>query len=580
MAVNMRKWPLQVNGVSFDPNRKGNPMADTRTGSTDVLIVGAGPVGLMLAAELQRHGATCRIVDRAPQPTDKSKAVVVHARTLEHLDHLELEQSFLAHGTTVHAVSFFVQSKRVVQLHFGGSDTRYPFVLCIPQSTTENLLGNRLAEAGLQVERRVEFIDFHQSDAGVTSRLRHASGSVEEVESRYLCGCDGSHSGVREGTGIAFTGLSYEEEWILADVQLQKNAFFARDEVSIFAEPQHFLAIFPLPGDRWRLIAVRKIADPTEAAAPATVEEFERLLLHHTGRAIPVFDPAWITPFRIGHKHADRLRAGRVFLCGDAAHIHSQVSGQGMNTGLQDAVNLGWKLGLACRGHAQPRLLDTYEEERLPVIRKVLLGTDLATRAVTLRHAVGQQTVNMLARLLMEFEPVHNYLTRTIAELSMNYRTRGYTSSFYSEHTERRAHRLRHITLPGDHAPRAPDLVILPDRKAVRLYDLLRHVGHSVVFMQGERQSDLTGDEVVGFARELHTAFEDELHFIAVRLRDTWKPTTFDFCLVEDVADEMHLAYDAETPTVYVIRPDNYIAFRSDWGNRTALIPFLNAYLR
>ena len=151
-------------------------MADERPGSTDVLIVGAGPVGLMLAAELQRYGATCRIVDRAPQPTDTSKAVIVHARMIEHLDHLGLEHTFLAGGTMVHSVSFFAQAKRVAQLDFDDSDTRYPFVLCIPQHTTENILADRLAEGGLQVERPVEFIDFRQDDGGVTSRLRHPDG--------------------------------------------------------------------------------------------------------------------------------------------------------------------------------------------------------------------------------------------------------------------------------------------------------------------------------------------------------------------------------------------------------------------
>ncbi|BAX90499.1 FAD-dependent monooxygenase [Mycobacterium shigaense] len=555
-------------------------MADERPGSIDVLVVGAGPVGLTLAAELQRYGATCRIVDRAPQPTDKSKAVIVHARMLEHFDHLELEQTFLARGTMVHSVSFFVQSKRVAQLDFVGTDTRYPFVLCIPQDVTENILGTRLADVGVHVERSVEFLDFDQDDGGVTSRLRHPDGSIEEVRTRYLVGCDGSRSTVRDKAGITFEGLAYEEEWILADVQLETD-FFVRDEASLFVELRHFLAVFPLPGDRWRLIAVRKVADPTEAAAPATVEEFETVLLKHTRRAVRVFDPIWITPFRIGHKQADRLRVGRVFIAGDAAHIHSQVGGQGMNTGLQDAINLGWKLALSVRGQAEPRLLDTYEEERLPVIRSVLWGTDLATRAFTLRRKVDQQTLNTLGRFAIGLLPVHDYLTRSISQVGINYRARGYTSPAPADGARQRqwGRRPRLVAQPGDHAPRAPHLKLLPDSPTIRLYDLLRHNGHTVVFLQGKRQTDLAGDAVVDFARELRDVFGDELHFIGVRLRDTWKASTFGFPLVHDVAAEMHKAYGATTPTVIVIRPDCYIAFRSAWQDRNTLAPFLSAYL-
>jgi 2-polyprenyl-6-methoxyphenol hydroxylase-like FAD-dependent oxidoreductase len=554
-------------------------MASSTASPADVLVVGAGPVGLMLASELQRHGAACRVVDRAPAATDKSKAVVVHARTLEHLDHLQLERKFLEQGTVVHGVSFFTEKRRVAHLSFDGAESRYPFVLCIPQSDTEALLGEHLNGLVVQIERRVDFLDFTQDAEGVTSRLKHPDGRIEEVRTKYLCGCDGSHSTVREKAGIAFIGESYEEEWILADVKIADSPF-VRDDVTIFAEPNHFFAVFPLPEDRWRLIAVRKIADPREPAASATVEEFAAMLLRDTGKALTIFDPAWITPFRIGHKHAEHISAGRIFLSGDAAHIHSQVSGQGMNTGLQDAVNLGWKLALACRARATLALLGTYEAERLPVIRKVLYGTDLATRAVTIRHAVSQQALTRFARLLIEFEPVQRYLTRNIAELAINYRAGGYVSQEYAAGSGRRAHRLRHVTLPGDHAPRAPQLATLPGRKDIRFYDLLRHTGHTAVFFQGERAPGPAATDVAAFASTLRSRFGDEIHPLAICLDDSWKPANFPFPIVEDIREEMHFAYDAELPSLYLIRPDGYIAFRSDWSDRAALMPFLETFLR
>jgi 2-polyprenyl-6-methoxyphenol hydroxylase-like FAD-dependent oxidoreductase len=527
----------------------------------DALVIGAGPVGLMLACELRRHGATCRVVDRAAGPTDKSKAVILHARTIEHLDQLALDERFVERGTALHGVSFFQGGRRLAQLRFDRIDSRHPFVLDIPQSTTEELLGDHLRMLGGEVERGVELVALEREADGVVGILRHADGRLERSRARYLCGCDGSHSKVRELTGVGFAGRPYDAEWMLADVRIEGPPL-ARDEATIYVEPRHFLAILPLPDERWRLIAVRRVGP---GGAP-TLEEFEALLRHHAGAPVRLFDPAWIAPFRIGHRHATHIRDGRAFLCGDAAHIHSQVSGQGMNTGLQDAINLGWKLALVCRGAARTELLDTYEFERLPVIKSILFGTDLATRAVTVRHAAGQHAVNALARLLLGLGPVRDYLVRNITETEINYRGGGYVSSFQVERIPR----------PGDHAPPAPHLETVPEGRPVRLYDLIRHTGHTALVLQGEREPSPPVAEVAALAQALHAGFGDEVRPLAVGLEDGWSP---DLPLVRDRGGEMHRAYGAEPASVYLIRPDGYLAFRADWPDRHALLEFLGTYL-
>jgi 2-polyprenyl-6-methoxyphenol hydroxylase-like FAD-dependent oxidoreductase len=531
--------------------------------SGEALVVGAGPVGLMLACELRRHGAGCRIVDRAPAPTDKSKAVVLHARTIEHLDHLALEQEFLEQGSSVHGVSFLQGGHRRARLRFDRIDSRYPFVLNIPQSTTERLLGDRLRALGGEVERGVELVGYDREGDGAIAVLRHADGRLEQARARYLCGCDGSRSTVRRLAGIGFAGSRYEEEWMLADVRAETPPF-ARDEVTIYAEPRQFLAVFPLPGERWRLIAVRRPAAAGEPGGPATLDELEALLRHHARRAVRLFDANWITPFRIGHRHASHLRDGPVFLCGDAAHIHSQVSGQGMNTGLQDAINLGWKLARVCRGRARPELLDTYEAERLRVIKSVLFGTDVATRAVTIRHAAGQQAVYRLARLLLGLEPVHDYLTRNISEMGINYR--------------RHRPRLRHAPGAGDHAPRAPHLRTAPGGRPVRLYDLLRHPGHTLVLLQGRRTPSPPVSEAAELVRAVQDGFGDEVRPLAVGLRDDWSAASVTFPVVHDGDGEMHDAYRAERASVVLIRPDGYLAFRTGWADRHGLLEFLDTW--
>ena len=535
----------------------------------DVLVVGAGPVGLMLASELRRHGAPCRVVDRAAAPTDKSKAVILHARTIEHLDQLGLVEEFIEGGVSLNGVSFVQGGRRRAQLRFDRVDSRYPFVLDVPQSTTERLLGDHLSALGGEVERGIELVGIEQEADGVTGLLQHVDGQLETVAARYLCGCDGSHSAVRDLTRLPFFGKRYEEEWMLADVRIEA-APFARDEATIFAEPHHFLAVFPLPDDRWRLIAVRKRADSRRRTDPPTTDEFEALLRHSSGETVRLFDPAWVTPFHIGRRRTPHLRDGNAFVCGDAAHIRSQVSGQGLNTGVQDAVNLGWKLAMVCRGMARPELLDTYEVERLPVIKKILFGTDVATRAVTVRRAAGQRLVYGIGRLFLAFQPVRDYLTRNITEIEINYRGRGYVDTTYGGNTG---------PLPGDHAPPAPRLEPVPEGRPVRLYELIRHPGHTVLILQGERTPPPPAREVADLGRALAARFGDEVRPIAVRVSDDWRPGDVAVPLVHDGGGNMHRAYSAQAASVYLIRPDGYLGFRSDWPDRHVLLEFLEAYL-
>lgn len=250
-----------------------------------------------------------------------------------------------------------------------------------------------------------------------------------------------------------------------------------------------------------------------------------------------------------------------------------------MNTGLQDAINLGWKLGLVCRGNAGSELLDTYEVERLPVIKSILFGTDTATRGVTIRHAIGQHVVNELARLLLGFEPVQDYLARNISEMEINYRGRGCLSSFYVEHADRDVSRPGGITLPGDHAPPAPHLETIPEGRRVRLYDLIRHSGHTVVLLQGQGMPSPPAVEVAELVRALDARFGDAVRPLAVRLRDDWSLRDFAVPLMHDGGGEMHDAYDAELASVYLIRPDGYLGFRADWADRHVLLEFLESYL-
>ncbi|MBX6375516.1 MAG: FAD-dependent monooxygenase [Acetobacteraceae bacterium] len=361
-----------------------------------VLVVGAGPTGLVLALALRQRGIACRLVDRATEPSRHSKALGVQARTLEVMERLGLAERFLAASLPVRAL--------VLHLNGGGAaparlvlpevHPRYPALVSLPQAETERLL---LEAGGAAPERGVEFVGLD----GAAALLRHADGREErDAGADWIVGCDGAHSAVRRAVGAAFPGERYPQRFILADCQVQG---LEPSAVQVFPTPSRTLAFIPLPDGRWRAIAVL----PPDAEVP---EEPTLTPFAQDGVRLSGLD--WYSTFRISHRMATRFRHGRVVLAGDAAHIHSPVGGQGMNIGVQDA----WSLAAAlAEGEAA---VDRWAAEREALARRVLRATDLATRMVTAQGRITVWFRNRVLRTVASRPPLVRRVVRAVAGLN------------------------------------------------------------------------------------------------------------------------------------------------------------------
>ena len=303
-----------------------------------VLISGAGPVGLTLANELVRHGIPVRIVDKSAARTDKSKALVLWSRTLELLDDAGYAEDFLSSGMAAHGTQISTGTQIVARVSFDLIDSRFAYALMIAQSETERVLEDRLAAAGVTVERTVEVTGFSDNGASVEAVLTKANGARETIQADWLVGCDGAHSTVRHGLGFAFEGSTLPSHWALADGHIEGLA--PADHLHIFWHRDGILAFFPIAGDRWRVVANLGPAKDDETHPDPTLEEINVLMARRGSPGIVMSDPVWLAAFRINERKVRDYSRGRVFLAGDAAHIHSPAGGQGMNTGMQDAFNL------------------------------------------------------------------------------------------------------------------------------------------------------------------------------------------------------------------------------------------------
>jgi 2-polyprenyl-6-methoxyphenol hydroxylase-like FAD-dependent oxidoreductase len=388
-----------------------------------VLIAGAGPVGLTMAAELARYGVAARIVDSAATRSDKSKALVLWSRSLELIDRMGCGESFVAAGLKATAANIIAGGKRVAHIQLDSVPTPHPYGLMLPQSETERLMEAQLNALGVQVERQVTLAGFAQAGDAVTAVLRHADGREETVAAGWLIGCDGAHSAVRHGLGMQFEGNTLPSNWVLADVHLA-GVPWPLHELAIHLHAAGVLALFPIAaapgGGRYRVIADVGGLDMARRDPP--LEEVQALLDQRGPGGMVASAPIWLAGFVINERKVAKYRDGRVFLAGDAAHIHSPAGGQGMNTGMQDAINLAWKLALVCRGEAaEEPLLDSYSTERSEIGRQVLANAGRLTQMAMLKGALLQGLRNHMAALLFGLPPVRRAMNNVLAELSIGY---------------------------------------------------------------------------------------------------------------------------------------------------------------
>jgi 2-polyprenyl-6-methoxyphenol hydroxylase-like FAD-dependent oxidoreductase len=510
-----------------------------------VLIAGGGPTGLAAALELSRFGIRTRIVEEMEGPATTSRAIAIQARTLEELELRGLAEEFLRLGHRAEGGDIYGDGKLLVHVDFTRIPSPYNFVLFLAQTETERILREALEAQGGAVEWGVKVTAIGLQPSGVTAVLEHADGSIEEVTAAYVIDAEGAHSIIRNTLGLQFKGKTLDETFVLGDVQVDGNV--PNLSFHIFSSENGLLALFPTGDTQFRVVASNPPRDLAKTEMP-TIEELQALCDQRSHIPIKLRELTWSSIFHVNSRMVKNLRAGRVFLAGDAAHIHSPAGGQGMNTGIQDAINLGWKLALVLEGKASERLLETYDEDRIPVMHSILSRTEAMTNAMG-----GPSTLRSfflhLAPWIANTDFAQEVATSRVSQIQLNYR-----NSLLSED---------HF---GDGALSAGDRV--PD-VSVRI----------------------TGTDAPAEARRLSTLLDASRFTLLLAnfqdvsaVRATLSKAASPWLALADVAEIAAPAGDdagkpfAEAfgakPSITLIRPDAYVGFRGGEASAEDLIKY------
>jgi 2-polyprenyl-6-methoxyphenol hydroxylase-like FAD-dependent oxidoreductase len=411
------------------------------TNRVDVVIVGAGPVGLLAGCELRRRGITVRIIDKLPRPTDQSRAIIVHARSLEMLARMGLAEQVINAGIKSVAMQLLDGSQPLARVELGDVDSVFPYSVTIAQTDTERILAHRLHDVGGAVERGVELVGLTQDEEQVTLTCKHFDDTIESISARWVIGSDGGRSSVRELVGGHLDGSFEGERFVLGDVEAEHD--LDTHTMYTYFSPDGPLLAFPMGGNRMRIMAQHRNPAGRPNDPPPTQEELQGLV-HARGGAITIIRSHWLTEFEIHHAQVPKYRYGRVFLAGDAAHVHSPAGGQGMNTGMQDAFNLAWKLARTIRGDGGERLLNSYNAERHPVAAQVIKLSTRLTELGTVRGDVAIAVRNHAFRAAAALAPIRHVIATDLEEINIAYRGSPIVVGRHQRH---------HHVRPGDALP-------------------------------------------------------------------------------------------------------------------------------
>jgi len=485
----------------------------------DSLIVGAGPTGLALAIELRRFGLPVRLIDKAEHPAQWSQALVVQARTLEQFDRYGIADQAVAQGRKISKAQIWSSAKQIASLDFGRIPSRFPYLLFLPQNETEELLTAHLRLLGVEIERQVELTSFENADDDnrIWATMRHPNGREERASFRWIVGCDGAHSTVRAGMGVAFEGTTSSLRFQLGDLRLVGDDL-PGDELQVHLHRGgDVLAVGRLRDDIYRVVLALHEQQASDQRHLPELKDFNTAF-KRCGLNTRAEAAIWKAAFSVNQRKAAQYRQGSVFLAGDAAHIHSPVGGQGMNTGIQDAANLAWKLAAVEQG-ANARLLDSYNEERGKVGEELLRGTARGLRLATASNLLLGWVRDFLIHRATQFQMIQTAMGRTISEVSISYRG----SSIV---------RTQGVNGPLHVGDRMPDAVC--KETGHTLLEALREPKHLLITL------DDSFSEITKGLRQITT--------VALNSRSReWTPS------IERLL--------GTGPKIYLVRPDGYIGF-------------------
>lgn len=509
---------------------------------TDVLIIGAGPAGLMAANALQKQNVDFICLEKKEKPSQLSKALGIQARTLELFELLGVHKPFLKRGYPGPGAKLHLGGEKPSPVELYHIESRYPYMLILPQSETEEILEGHLHSLGGSVNREEKMIEVRETDKGV-----YVKTDREEYSAKYLLACDGAHSPVREALGVPFEGEDEGYTFFLGDVDIPAlNEVF----INMHINDRGALAIFPYKDGSYRVVGLDRSKQNAPHKDNPTFEEVQESVNRILKAPLTVENPKWLSNFGTSHRQVSNYRKGAVFFIGDAAHVHNPMGGQGMNLGLQDAVNIAWKLGVVLKGIAGASFLDGYQEERWPLGQGVLKETSRMLKVATLEGAQGKIR-NWTGKAALTQDWVQN-------------RVANHLSNIYNEYEDAERNKsLRDANLPRkalQAGRRIPDHLLFHDGSTdERLYPLIRRYGHVCLIY-----TDLQDEKQIEYAsRFLRNVQKEYPGFIKIFLVAKGGTVVLDqeFPIIYDVHRHLNHSVGMKEGHTLLIRPDGHVAF-------------------